>query len=69
MDMDPRQAVCVTLAAGDSSPAFGPLWRITFYMDTARGLQVAVDDRGNTIAGSEFSGGRVPFPPACRRAF
>jgi hypothetical protein len=67
-DIDPRQALCVTLGVGDPIPALGPLWRVTFYMDSLRGVDVTVDAQGNTIAGVEFDVAKKPLPPLCKRA-
>jgi len=66
--MDPRQVLCVTLAAADSSPLFGPLWRITFYTDSLLGAEVTVDKGGRTISGRMIVDRKKPLAQACKRA-
>ena len=67
-EMDPYQVLCVTLSPAEPLPPYGPLWRVVFYTDSARGAVVTVSNTGHTITGMMIVPLDKPYSKACKPA-
>ncbi len=64
---DPRAVPCATLTTGKPLRDRGPVWEISFYIDSMRGAILTVDNTGATITGMMMVPIPVPMATACPR--